>query len=271
MIQIAQPNRHNEDKSVWYFIIGYFCYVIALLPFAYLITFVQEYDTGSTAYLKIYERDTYYTTYFSFGKLFYWMVLAVIGFSFVVVVNLGNVRRTPFTSSDGSFKDIKTLIPVAFSLFVISSIMFLRDKYDMQRDCSQVDPSFVTNAIDNGIIQSRLGGQLNLNSRSQNYSGAEMDSFGIVWSAISEILFSISDAETKCHIYSRMEMFKYNYFYLIVYFIGLNFTHLDNPPFNQITLEWDIMKNWPWYLWLIFLGIIGFIMFNVGYLFTLYK
>jgi len=77
-------------------------------------------------------------------------------------------------------------------------------------------------------------------------------------------------AETECHIYDRMEVFKYNYFYLIVYFIGLNFTHLDNPPFNQITLEWDIMKNWPWYLWVTFFGIVSFIFLNIGYLCTLY-
>ena len=57
---------------------------------------------------------------------------------------------------------------------------------------------------------------------------------------ISEIVEDFSgllpwkDVPVKdCKIYSHYSMFVYNYFYLLVYFIGLNFTHLDNPPFTD--------------------------------------
>ena len=260
----------DDHKPVWYYIFGYILYVLALLPFAYLISYTQEFDTQNTTILNFYERETYFTTYISPGKLIYWMTLAIVGFTFVVVVNLGNTRKNPFASIDGSYKDIKTLVPVAFSLFVLSSLIFLRDKHDMQRGCEQVDPNFVAKAAESGIIQTRIGSQLNFGTQAQNYQQNEMTPFAIVWKAISDLFFNYQDSETHCHLYSRMEVFKYNYFYLIVYFIGLNFTHLDQPPFNQITLEWDIMKNWPWYIWLIFLGMVSFILINVGYLLTLY-
>ena len=151
---VTSAMKLKEDypkKPTWYYVVGYIWYVIALLPFAYIITFIEEFDTGSAAYQRFYERETYYTTYFSPGKLIYWLCLAVVGFTFVVVVNLGNVRKNPFTSMNGSYKDVKALIPISFSLFMISAIVFLRGKHDMQRNCEQLDSSFILNAEEKGF------------------------------------------------------------------------------------------------------------------------
>ena len=254
-------------KPISYYVVGYFAYVMALIPFAYLVTFIDEIDTGSTYFAKLYERDTFYTTHFSFGKLFYWIVLNVVGFSFVVVVNLGNYRKDPFTSNDGSHKDIKILFPVSFFLFFMSSMVFLRDKYDMERNCPTISQEFLGNAYEKGIIQNS---SFQLNSYEIVQSPSQVNETVLVVLLINIAQLFELNGQTECHIYDRMEVFKYNCFYLIVFFIGLNFTHLDNPPFNNITLEWDIMKNWPWYLWMIFAGIVSFIFINIGFLFKLY-
>jgi hypothetical protein len=52
--------------------------------------------------------------------------------------------------------------------------------------------------------------------------------------------------------------------------VGLNFTHVDVYPFNQFTLEWECMLNWPWYLWAVFAIMISFFGLNLLYLGYLY-
>jgi hypothetical protein len=266
--QILETRKLREDNPVSYYVKGYLYYVIAMIPLTYAMTFVPEFDTHSEWYTRFYERDTYYTSFFSPGKFLFWLLLAAIGFTFVVVVNLDNTRGDPFMSRDGSHKDIKILIPLAVLLYFISSIIFLRGKYDMRRDCPIVDQDFVHLAMEKGYISSSsfVFNPVNLETQEVLKSSNSQD-----WSYLFNRISSEVESEQHCHTYSRSEVFWYNYWYVLMYFLGLNFTHLDQPPFNQITLEWDIMKNWPWYLWAIFLGIMSFIFLNFAYLLMLYQ
>lgn len=77
--------------------------------------------------------------------------------------------------------------------------------------------------------------------------------------------------QPECHLYSARELFNYNYFiWTLAYFVGLQFTHLDNGILSQLTLDWNVMKNWPWYMWLIFSGLILLLTSIVTYIFYLY-
>lgn len=75
----------------------------------------------------------------------------------------------------------------------------------------------------------------------------------------------------ECHLYKTWELFKYNFFiWTTAYFIGLQFTHLDQGIFQQLTLDWNIMKNWPLILWVIFIGLVLLLVTIVTYIFYLY-
>jgi len=264
---VALPVKQVRDKPVSYFVFGYFAYVLALLPVTYLLTYIDEINTGSELFAKIYERNTFYTSYFSPMKLILWMGLAIVGFTFVGVVNLQNERRNPFMSRDGSYKDIKKLIPIAFVIYFVAAIVLLRDKYDMRRGCPVINSEFLNQAEELGYIK----------HRSKRYSDFESYYEPVTsftgkkdWSNLFESVAEDVSPLEHCHTFTRSEVFWYNYWYIIMYFIGLNFTHLDNPPFNQLTLEWDVMKKWPWYMWVIFVAIMGFIFVNFLYLLSLY-
>ena len=273
LVKLNDPKTRKKFKNgPCYYIFGYFIYVLILMPFAYAVTYIDDIDTHNQYYEDFYDRTTYYSIYFSPAKFIYWLLLAIIGFTFVVVVNLDNKRSDPFMSRDGSHKDIKKLIPVAFVLYFCSSLVFLRGRHDMQRGCLKTyDPN---NAQDSTIISVHEN-QFNtsyLIEPAINISNAEIiqNELNQAWEDFSGLFIWNDIKISKCYVYSKFEMFVYNYAYLLVYFIGLNFTHLDNPPFNQFTLEWDVMKNWPWYLWAVFVMLCLFLLSNIAYLLRLY-
>ena len=81
----------------------------------------------------------------------------------------------------------------------------------------------------------------------------------------------ITKRTPECHLYSQKEVFHYNYFiWTVAYFIGLQFTHLDIGIFQQLTLDWNVMKNWPAYMWVIFLGLVALLASIISYIFYLY-
>jgi hypothetical protein len=45
---------------------------------------------------------------------------------------------------------------------------------------------------------------------------------------------------------------------------------LDVGIFQQFTLDWNDMKNWPWFLWVLFIGLICLIGFIFSFLFYQY-
>lgn len=75
----------------------------------------------------------------------------------------------------------------------------------------------------------------------------------------------------SCKEYSNKEVFKFNYLiWTVFFFLGLQFTHLDTWPFNQITLDWNVMKNWSVYMWALFLSIMGLIALIAVYICYMY-
>jgi|LauGreDrversion4_2_1035121.scaffolds.fasta_scaffold291746_1 hypothetical protein len=78
-------------------------------------------------------------------------------------------------------------------------------------------------------------------------------------------------AEPECKQYTAWEIFKYNYFiWVACFFIGLQFTHLDNGIFQEFTLDWNVMKNWPLILWVLFVGLVLLVGTLVLYIMYLY-
>jgi len=81
-----------------------------------------------------------------------------------------------------------------------------------------------------------------------------------------------SDDHTECKLYTKWEVFKYNYLVWCIGFIlfGCQFTHADVGPMQHFTLSWDSMKSWGVFLWAIFIGIILFVVFLLYSLATAY-
>lgn len=74
-----------------------------------------------------------------------------------------------------------------------------------------------------------------------------------------------------CRDIDDNHVFNFNYYvWTLFYFVGLQFTHLDNGILSQFTLDWEVMKNWPPILWAVFFLLIGFVGFTFYYLFELY-
>ena len=58
---------------------------------------LPNYDTNSTFYKNFYYRGSSFDTeYISLGKFVYYSIMNVVGFTFVNIVNLQNVRKNPF-------------------------------------------------------------------------------------------------------------------------------------------------------------------------------
>ncbi|CAI2373366.1 unnamed protein product [Moneuplotes crassus] len=256
----------NEDNPPSYYFNGYITYVLFCMPLTFLMTFIPEWNTGSELYADFYERRTFYTQYFSLGKFLYWMILAPIGFAFVVTINLDNERRTPFTSRDGSFKDIKKLMLVAPILFFASANIFLRDTYDMRRDCPVIDTNFIQESYEKGFIQNW---EPSTNFETIGELAHDHKELPEIFDSITKNLEEFEDV--RCHTYTRSEVFWYNFVHLIFFFLGLNFTHLDQGILQDFTLDWEVMKNWPAMLWGVFISLIGFLIFTLYHLFVLYR
>ena len=66
--------------------------------------------------------------------------------------------------------------------------------------------------------------------------------------------FESLDDKYSCTSFSVWEVFIYNYTFVIFYFLGLNFTHLDKIPVPHLSLTAEHIKKWKWkqYLLIIF-------------------
>lgn len=97
-----------------------------------LTSLIPEVNFNSNFYRACFARGyTYDTTYFSFGKLFFYMSMNVLGFIFVNVSNMNCSRRSIFFSRYESRRDfIKTL---AFSpvMFFAGNNIAIRGEHDV--------------------------------------------------------------------------------------------------------------------------------------------
>lgn len=244
-----------------YYLKGYFIYIVAFIPITFLMTVIEEVNTSSSIFSMIYERKTYYTTHFSIGKLLFWMALCVAGFSFVQAVNLKLERGSHFKSRGNTYNDIKKLLIIMPILYFVAPIVFLRDRYDMTRGCTikETDISYVS-SDSNSSSNQKVSDILNIDvTNAQNHQAH----------TISWNLFGIKEAD-NCHIYSKGEVFTYNYMFVIFYFIGLNWTHLDRPPFKGISLNPNSVKKWTLTQWCIVISAFVFVTINLGYLLSLF-
>ena len=138
--------------------------------------------------------------------------MLALGFTFINVVNLQNERHNPFKGSDGTYADFKIALVVSVVLFFASSIVVLRQNYDLSSYCnSNHVHEMVAPILDTIDVKAPLH-QLFISIEKMNYMA--------------------SVATPQCHIYSDHEVFKYNYFlWTTGYFLGLQFTHMDNGFF----------------------------------------
>jgi hypothetical protein len=90
----GSPTIEKEQKKpfpykslIWY-VGGYLIHVIIFIPIVILTAIIPEINTNSTFYLHAFERNNFFTMYFSFGKFLLWMIMCISGFSFVSMINL---------------------------------------------------------------------------------------------------------------------------------------------------------------------------------------
>lgn len=126
----------TDWKLIFYFIAGTVLYYLGSAPIAYIVNSVENYNTESPLFNHLFYRYYVNTMYFPLAQLIFYVSMMMIGFSFVVVVNLQNQRASPFMSRDGSFKDIKWTFFYAFVFFFASGLVVLMQKEDLEGYCN---------------------------------------------------------------------------------------------------------------------------------------
>ncbi len=277
MANLSKSVKLRDDpidwNLVWYFVWGTVMYYVCSAPVAYFFAtdIFPQTDTESETFLALYYRKWVNTTYLSFGIFLFCIAMYVIGFSFVEVVNLQNYRKDPFMSRDGSYKDIKTQVIMAALMFALAGMVTMRQKLDLSEYCKPPVPPI--NETYTEFMQHQLAPVEVALSRI-NMTAIDMSDKPLhhIFASIDKMDYLNSQlGNENCYTYSTWEVFKYNYFiWVAAYFIGLQFTHLDNGIFQQLTLDWNVMKNWPLILWIIFFGLVILIGTIVIYIMYLY-
>jgi len=212
----------------------------------------------------------------SFGIFLFFIGMYIIGFTFVEVVNLQNYRGDPFMSRDGSYKDIKSQVLMAVLMFALAGMVTLRQKNDLSEYCKPIPPPTPDNTtlagdfyIPPSLLESGSSSKLNMTAAAL-LSDKPLHQ---IFASIDRMDYlSKHLTEAECKTYSSWEIFKYNYFiWVAAYFIGLQFTHLDGGILQDLTLDWNVMKNWPLILWIIFIGLVLLIATIVCYIMFLYQ
>ena len=238
----------SEPRSGSYYVLGYLAYITAMIPVTYSMTLIGEVDTQNQHYMEFYQRGPFHTTYFSFGKLAFWIVLCIIGFSFVNVVNLGNTRSNVFNSRDGSKKDFYKMLILVSVLFFLSPIILLRDKHDLQKGC-QISNSHKFIDLKLEIIENTMTTDI------QQLPTLSIDQV---------------EETSNWGLYSTWEVASYNYVFVIMFFIGLNFTHCDKPPFSSLSLTPNAISKFGWSQWMWLIFAVGIVIGNATMTLSIY-
>jgi hypothetical protein len=268
------PDPPADWNTILYFILGTIGFYLLSGPITYFFSmeFWPNTDTESEDFRSLYYRYYVNTTYISFGAFLFFIVMYCVGFAFVEVVNLQNYRGDPFMSRDGSYKDIKQQLWMAALMFACAGMVTLRQKYDLSEYCKPPTPINETTSMMSPFPRPYT---IESGFPYMNHTALELSETPIhhLFASIDKMdyLNSHVKANPDCHAYSASEVFKYNYLvWVLAFFVGLQFTHLDNGIFQQLTLDWNIMKNWPPILWAIFLGLVLLIGTIVVYTLFLY-
>lgn len=214
---------------------------------------VYEYDIQMPRFTNFYWRgDTVYDSeFFDAGKFAYWMIMVAAGFTFVNVVNLTNYRHNPILDnhmSPASF--YKTMAFVAPAMFALSMNINIRGKQDLVSKFAEVPDYNIT--------------------VEQHYEKVMFENNEIMMLAAS-FQHEFKEFSQKAAPYTDQQVYHYNYYvWTLALFIGLQFMHLDTGILSKITLDWNVMKNWPAIVWAIFAGLIGLLIFLVRFLVKTY-
>lgn len=90
---------------------------------------------------------------------------------------------------------------------------------------------------------------------------------GVVGSVLALDLSSLKSAGGECKTFTKAEVALYNYLvWTTGFFLGLQFTHVDQGIMHEFVLDPSIMKNWPPILWVVFFAMIALIVSFEGIL-----
>lgn len=111
-------------------------YILSAIP-AILCLYIPDYDTKSNSFAQFYYRgDTFYTTVIPVSTYVYYLIMNIIGTTFINVVNLQNVRKNPFLDTYYTYDSLKKTIFIACpSLFFVTSMIMLKSRYDQNEYC----------------------------------------------------------------------------------------------------------------------------------------
>ena len=270
---IYEITKRKEICNIWealYFFFGYIAYVLMFIPIVYYAIYLPDYDTENETYKRLFARDTHYTTVFSSGKFFLWMTLMASGFAFVNLVNLMNQRRNPFRGRDGTYKDFCILMTVGAGLYFVAPIIALRSRHDMQRDLH-----FTVRWPDNLAAENRYPGCKG--------NAVCVDPYPVLPPLPSLVRFLIREfafayhklglpvGANCCYLYSDFEVGFHNICFVAAFCLGMNYTHLDFPPFSQFGFTGERLKSFTWLGWALLGIFISLVTLNFYYLYHVHR
>lgn len=249
-----------------FFIFGYFVYISFFIPIMYAVLQIPDVDTGNYWFKKLLSRDNHFTTYFSPGKFLLWMCMVISGFAFVNIFNLMNQRRSFFRGRDGTYRDFFVLTIVSIFLYFTSPIIALRSKHDMQRDL------YFGFRWENNLPHENVDPQCKGNM-------ACVDPYPVLPPLPQTIRFLIREfalffyqlgfpvGANCCYVYTDREVMMHNFWVIAFFCLGMNYTHLDFPPFSQFSFNTKQLRNYNWFGWTLFTTFFIGVFANIYYIY----
>jgi|APCry1669189768_1035252.scaffolds.fasta_scaffold80922_1 hypothetical protein len=107
-----------------------------MIQVSHLISLIFIFLESKTFEYLFYRGDTFYTTVIPVSQYVYYLIMNIIGTTFINVVNLQNVRKNPFLDTYYTYDSLKKTIFIACPcLFFATSMIMLRGRYDLQGYC----------------------------------------------------------------------------------------------------------------------------------------
>ena len=109
----------------------------------------------------------------------------------------------------------------------------------MQRGCLS-NPE-----LDLSATVSKPGSSIfNDSSPDRTQTGSDDENFSSLLLSLPSSYLSALNSQTYCHPFSFWQVFAYNYTFVLFYFLGLNFTHLDKLPIKHLSLKMTHIRKW---------------------------
>lgn len=138
-------------------------------------------------------------------------------------------------SRDGSYKDIKFHLLMAVGMFAVAGMVTFRQQQDLSEYCKPIPPPIPPNETLAGDYYFSHNLTLGQSLSKLNMTAAMLSEKPLIqiFASIDRMDYLTKHlAEPECKQYTAWQIFKYNYFiWVACFFIGLQFTHLDNGIF----------------------------------------